>query len=199
MPALALTGSIGSGKSLVLRELGRLLQAVTFSADEENRRLLDEDEEVKKLIETQLGKTFYRQTGHADRKALFNLISKDISARKKLESILHPRLQALWKPNAEKFSRDAQNYFIAEIPLLYENQLEVFFDKAIVVGCSDQVRRERLQQARSLSATEAADWLKIQALQDSKVTKADHLLWNDGSLEMIHQQIALLASQFHQS
>ena len=198
MPALAITGSIGSGKSLVLRALGHLLPAVTFSADEENRRLLDEDSTVKQLIQNQFGKSIYSQDGKADRKALFSLISQDFSARTLLESILHPRLQALWKPPAEKFSQDPKSFFIAEIPLLYDKHLEVFFDKTIVVGCSDRIRGERLQQLRSISATEAAAWLKIQLSQDLKVVEADYLLWNDGSLDLIHQQINILASRLHQ-
>ena len=199
MPALAITGSIGSGKSLVLKELGRVLKAATFCADDENKHLLDEDDEVKSLIKTQFGGNFYLQNGSADRRALFALISRDVSARRQLESILHPRLQALWKPAAEKYSLDPKNFFIAEIPLLFENKLEVFFDKTIVVGCSDRVRKERLQQLRSISAAEAAAWLTIQTSQDSKISKADHLLWNDGTLDLLHSQITLLASQFHQS
>lgn len=199
MPALAITGSIGSGKSLVLRALGHLLHAVTFSADEENRRILDEDLTVKHLIQNQFGESIYLQDGKADRKALFSLISQDSSARTILESILHPRLQALWKPLVEKFSHDPKSFFIAEIPLLYEKHLEVFFDKTIVVGCSDRIRSERLQQLRSISTTETAAWLNIQSSQDLKAIKADYLLWNDGSLDTTHQQINLLASHLHPS
>lgn len=203
MPALAITGSIGSGKSLALRALAFLLKdhlgADIYSADEENRRLLDEDPEVKSLICSQLGTSCYHSDGRADRKILFDLISHDQSARTTLESILHPRLEACWKPLAEKFRQTNKAYFLAEIPLLYEKRLEVFFDKTIVVGCSDSVRRERLQRLRSLTAVQATAWLNIQVSQEAKVGKAHHLLWNDGSEALLQQQIHLLASYFLQS
>ncbi|MEI6323437.1 MAG: dephospho-CoA kinase [bacterium] len=199
MPAIAITGSIGSGKSLVLKTLAHLLHAETFSADEENKVLLDSDDEVKKLIQTQFGEKFYQQDGSADRKALFSLISQDSKARTILESILHPRLQARWKPEAEKFFHDQKSFFIAEIPLLYEKGLDVFFDKTIVVECSDAVRRVRLQQFRSISAAETDAWLNIQSSQILKAIKADYLLWNDGSLDTLDRQIKLLVSHFRQS
>lgn len=194
MPALAITGTIGSGKSLVLRTLGDLLKAKIFSADEENRRLLDNDPEVKHLILSSLGKGCYKEDGSANRKVLFDLVSHDPMARNTLESILHPRLQALWKPLAETFCEKPDCYFLAEIPLLYEKKLEAFFDKTIVVGCSDSVRQERLQRLRSLTTTELAAWMKMQAPQDTKVTKAHYFLWNDGSEAQLLKQTHILAS-----
>ena len=196
MPSLAITGTIGSGKSLLLHKLGTLLGAKTFSADEENRRLLDHDPEVKKLILSHFGEISYLTDGTANRKALFELICHDPGARQVLESILHPRLEAVWKPLAEIFHENSDFYFLAEIPLLYEKKLEVCFDKTIVVGCSDSVRRKRLQGLRSLSMTESDAWLKLQVPQDIKVTRAHYLLWNDGTESQFLVQTQLLASHF---
>ncbi len=196
MPSLAITGTIGSGKSYLLHTLGALLGAKVFSADEENRRLLDHDDEVKSLIHAHFGQNSYLKDGTANRKALFELISHDTGARKLLESILHPRLQALWKPQAETFRHTSTSYFLAEIPLLYEKGLEVFFDKTIVIGCSDSVRRARLQGLRSLTTADSAAWLKMQIPQDIKVARADYLLWNDGTESQLLRQTHLLASHF---
>lgn len=196
MPSLAITGTIGSGKSLVLRTLGELLGAETFSADEENKRLLHEDLEVKELLLANFGSGCYPEGGSADRKFLFNLIRQNTKARGILESILHPRLQALWRPMAEKFRTSASSYFLAEIPLLYEKGLELYFDKTIVVGCSDSIRQERLQRLRSLTAAESSAWLSMQASQEMKVSKSHYLLWNDGSEAQLLQQTHLLASHF---
>lgn len=200
MPSIAITGSIGSGKSSVLSALGIILQnrlaAPVYSADLENRRLLDQDPEVRSLICSHFSSSYYQENGNANRKLLFELISRDPVARKTLESILHPRLQSIWKPLAERFRNNREYYFFAEIPLLFEKELEVFFDKTIVVGCSNEVRRERLCRLRSLTATEASAWLTMQAPQEIKIAQADHLIWNDGSEFQLHQQIHLLASSF---
>ena len=199
MPSLAITGSIGSGKSVVLHTLGEFLGAKTFSADEENRRLLNEDTQVKELILSHFGTACYRADGSADRKVLFDLIRENINARSVLESILHPRLQASWKPAAEKFRHESTSYFLAEIPLLYDKGLEVYFDGVIAVGCSDSVRQERLQRLRSLTAAESSAWLSMQASQEIKVSKSHYLLWNDGSEAQLLQQTHLLASHLLQA
>lgn len=196
MPSLAITGTIGSGKSLLLRTLGTLLGAKTFSADEENRRLLDHDPEVKSLIQSHFGESAYLEDGSSNRKMLFELISNDPASRETLESILHPRIQAIWKPLAVKSSGNSDFYFLAEIPLLYEKDLEVFFDKSIVVGCSDSVRRERLEGLRSLTKAESAAWLKLQVPQDTKAIRTDYLLWNDGTELQLLKQTQFLASHF---
>ena len=196
MPTIAITGTIGSGKSQVLQSLKIHLKAETYSADDENSFLLDSDIEVKDLIIAHLGSSCYRKDGSADRRKISEIIRADIEARTTLEEILHPRLAAIWKPKSEHFRKSEKEFFIAEIPLLFEKHLEVFFDKTIVVGCSDSVRRARLLHTRSLPMTETAAWSNMQESQKSKIAKANHLLWNDGSLAMLHGQTQFLASHF---
>jgi dephospho-CoA kinase len=199
MPCLAITGTIGSGKSQALTSLALLLHAETFSADEENRRLLDEDAVVRQLLISHFGIACYQSNGKADRAMLSELIRLDQKARKLLESILHPRIQERWKPRAAEFHKSSSAFFIAEIPLLYENHLEVFFDKILVIGCSDSLRRERLFHFRSLTPAVAESWATLQDSQESKITRADYLLWNDGSEASLQQQLHLLASHLLQS
>jgi len=198
MPALAITGSIGSGKSTVLHclaaRLGQDSRVFSYSADEENRRLLDDDPEVRHLIISELGSSCYDDGERADRGYLFRLISANPAARKTLEDILHPRLESIWKPLAASYRQSADDFFLAEIPLLYEKELESFFDKIIVVGCSDTVRKERLKRSRSLTSEEACQWLKLQHPQHDKIQRADYLLWNDGPSDSLESQIHLLTS-----
>ncbi len=198
MPALAITGSIGSGKSLLLHSLKSLLGAEIYSADEENRKLLDTDHEVKRLILSLFGSSCYRKDGTADRKVLFDIIRSEPEARSALQEILHPRLAAHWKPKAALFRKRSSAFFLAEIPLLFEHQLEVFFDKSIVVGCSDSTRTERLSMARSLNEMEIAAWAGMQESQNTKISKADFILWNDGLPASLHRQTHLLASRLLQ-
>jgi len=198
MPALAITGSIGSGKSTVLQGLAARLGldscVTSYSADEENRRLLDDDPEVRHLITSELGNSCYDGGGKADRGYLFRLIGANPAARKTLEEILHPRLENIWKPLADAYRHSPDAFFLAEIPLLYEKELESFFDRSIVVGCSDSVRKERLKRSRSISSEEACQWLKLQHPQHDKILRADYLLWNDGSSDSLESQIQLLTS-----
>ena len=193
MPSLAITGTIGSGKSELLRLLGSALGALTFSADDENRRLLDSDPEVREEIISMFGASCYQSDGKTDRAHLFALICSDPEARVSLEQIMHPKIERLWKPDAKKYAGADDPFFIAEIPLLFEKRLESSFSKIIVVGCSDSIRKERLIQ-RSLPPENADLWINLQESQQVKITKSDHLLWNDGSLRVLKSQSDLLAS-----
>jgi|694.fasta_scaffold46821_2 dephospho-CoA kinase len=197
MPSLALTGNIGSGKTAALDLLVSLIQesgitALRFSADEENRTLLERDPEVRQLIRSSLGGDCYTAEGLPNRQTISLRISSDPQARKTLEGILHPRLEKIWKPLAAAHRVPDQTFFVAEIPLLYEKGLSSFFDKVLVVGCSDSIRKERLLKSRSLSAAKANEWLALQQPQNDKISQADHLLWNDGTLETLRVQIRLL-------
>jgi dephospho-CoA kinase len=194
MPALAITGMIGSGKSTALSLLLESLATVTnslesFSADEENRRLLDEDPNVQDEICDQLGNDCYLGDGKVNRARIFQIITSDMLAKVKLERILHPRLENLWKPRANRFRSQKDAFFVAEIPLLYEKGLESFFDRILLIGCSDGVRRGRLEKHRSMPSSDATQWENLQNSQESKIPKADYLLWNDGSRRTLSLQI----------
>jgi dephospho-CoA kinase len=194
MPSLAVTGVIGSGKSLLLRKLADLLKATAFSADEENRRLLDGDARVREAIISQLGSSCYGHDGKADREELFRLIQTDPMARNTLEGILHPRISGVWRPLAEEHRRPGSAFFLAEIPLLHEKGLGIFFDKTIAVGCSDRVRFVRLAKGRHILKSKSRQWISLQQSQDEKAAKADFLIWNDGSEQQLDRQVKYLST-----
>lgn len=204
MPSLALTGNIGSGKTAALDLLVSLIQdsgitALRFSADEENRTLLERDPEVRQLIRSSLGGDCYTPEGLPNRDTISLRISSDPQARKTLEGILHPRLEKIWKPLAAAHRLPIQTFFVAEIPLLYEKSLSSFFDKVLVVGCSDSIRKERLLKSRSVSAAKANEWLALQQPQNDKISQADHLLWNDGTVDTLSRQISGFLRTFNKS
>lgn len=197
MPSLAITGTLGSGKSALLHAVIEQLtrqgfHVTSYSADEENRRLLLEDKEVCTEIGYALGKEYLDPQGLPDRVKLANLISTDLGARKILEGIMHPRLESLWRPLAEQHHGEKSSFFVAEIPLLYEKGLSGYFNTVLAVGCSDGIRKSRLKDNRSISNSQAEQWLSIQQSQDQKITLADHLFWNDGSPESMNHQVSQL-------
>ena len=105
---------------------------------------------------------------------------------------MHPRLESLWRPLAEQHKGKKSSFFVAEIPLLYEKRLTSYFDKVLVIGCSDSIRNSRLSYNRSISKGLAEQWLSIQQSQAEKTALADHLFWNDGSEESLNCQISQL-------
>jgi dephospho-CoA kinase len=197
MPSLAITGTLGSGKTLLLYAVIKQLalqgfHVTSYSADEENRRLLQDDAEVRNQVASALGKEYLDTTGLPDRVRLSSLISTNEGARKVLEGIMHPRLESVWRPLAEQHQGKKSSFFVAEIPLLYEKELSSYFDKVLVIGCSGGIRNSRLKDNRSISNSQAEQWLSIQQSQDEKTACADHLFWNDGSPDSLNHQISQL-------
>ena len=197
MPSLAITGTLGSGKSVLLHAVIEQIsqqgfRVTSYSSDAENRRLLQEDKKVCTEIGYALGKEYLDPQGLPNRVKLSNLISTDLGARKILEGIMHPRLESLWRPLAEQHHGEKSSFFVAEIPLLYEKGLSGYFNRVLVIGCSDGIRKSRLKDNRSISNSQAEQWLSIQQSQDQKITLADHLFWNDGSLESMNHQVSQL-------
>ena len=199
MPSFAITGVIGSGKSFILKKLAAMLNAVLFSADEENTRLLDSDQRVKEEIISRLGSSCYRPDGSPDREHLFQLIHRDREARHTLEMIMHPRIEDSWKPLSQKHRYPEDSFFLAEIPLLYEKKKESFFDKTIVVGSSVSIREKRLAEGRGIKSSRSREWSALQQFQDEKATRADLLLWNDGSEELLDRQARHISAMMARS
>jgi dephospho-CoA kinase len=194
MPSIAITGTLGSGKSFLLDQLCKLLRdsgARVFShnADEENRRLLAEDKGVRSEIARDLGPEFIDPQGNPDKEKLSAMICTDSRLRMTLEGIMHPRIESVWRPQAEKHLGKKDGFFVAEIPLLYEKGLERFFDRVLVIGCSDGIRKSRLASRRLIPGEQADRWLSIQQSQDQKIASADHCLWNDGTSRMLTLQL----------
>ena len=153
---------------------------------------MNEDKELCIEIASALGKEYLDSTGFPDRVKLSSLISADEEARKVLEGIMHPRLESVWRPLAEQHQGKKSSFFVAEIPLLYEKELSSYFDKVLVIGCSGGIRKSRLKDNRSISNSQAEQWLSIQQSQDEKTARADHLFWNDGSTNSLNHQISQL-------
>lgn len=198
MPSIAITGSIGCGKSLATAILGNVLKArgvsvERFSADEFNRRILSEDPEARSAIIAVFGDDILNPSGIPDRKKLSRICLENPQARKNLESIVHPLIRVGWLESALQCMTSNERFFLAEIPLLFENNLDGSFNRSILLASSPVVRNKRLQRERGMDPSDAEHWIGTQLPQESKVELADHVIWNDGSESSLRRQLAGMA------
>lgn len=194
MPSVAITGSIGSGKSMVTSMLSKRLPSVAYSADHHNTLLLESDPEVRIGILSLFGHEAYGCDGKPHRSFLRKAILSSPELKQGLEEILHPRLRSRWESLAKEYRGCPDRFLIAEMPLLFENNLADRFDVTVVVASSPGIREERLTTTRSLSSQEIRVWMANQHPQEDKITAADHVIWNDGSLASVESQVEELAS-----
>ena len=84
--------------------------------------------------------------------------------------------------------------FLADIPLLYETEGETICDRVVVVACSEQIQQERLVSRSALSVADARSIIASQMPLSEKISRADHLAWNNGPQSVLESQAATFAN-----
>lgn len=196
MPVLGVTGGIATGKSTFVRAFVRHLPAQIFDADRTAHELLGGDLEVQRAIRAAFGDQVFGPDGKPDRVRLREVVFSDELQRQRLEDILHPVIRARWAALAEQTVRTG-GWFCVDIPLLYETGAEENFDRTIVVACSPETQRLRLQERRGLDVGTAERIIAAQLDLSIKIKKAHHVIWNDSTDACLEGQAALLAGWLH--
>lgn len=192
MARIGLTGSVASGKSSVARIWADAGIPVVL-ADDLAREVVEPGTEGLARVVEAFGPGVLRSDGALDRDGLRRLVFRDEAARRKLETLLHPRIGALRRAWMEARERRGVPLVAAEIPLLFEVGLEGEFDVVVVVDAPRQERIRRLRTGRGLATEEAVKIMEAQMSAEEKRERADYVLDNGGSPEGLRDRaLALL-------
>lgn len=132
------------------------------------------------------------ENGLVDRLKLGEQIFKHPHLRRKLNGITHPRiLSVLLQHIFRGIFLSSKDVVCADIPLLFESgQLRWLFGITICVACDHDKQYQRLRQ-RNPELTEEQCWDRINSQMPlaQKVKKADIVIWNNGDLEQLTDQV----------
>jgi dephospho-CoA kinase len=190
---IGITGGIATGKSSFARSLHQQVGGRLFDADKAARELTDRDPEARQALRAEFGEAIFFPTGGLNRAALRGIIFADTKKKRALEQILHPRIRRQWATAAET-SRLGGEIFLADIPLLYETEGETICDRVVVVACSEQIQQERLVSRSAPSVADARSIIASQMSLSEKISRADHLAWNNGPQSVLESQAATFAN-----
>jgi dephospho-CoA kinase len=193
MPAIGITGGISTGKSTFCECLCQLLPAAEFFNADQAAHVLLELSEVKQKIRSEFGKHVFSSNGDLNRANLRAIIFGDPTRKRALERILHPRIRRQWRTEAKRY-RNSLNFFVADIPLLYETGGESLCDRVVVVACSEKAQLARLRKRMSIRSDEAKRMINSQMPLDAKIRRADHVVWNNGNRAALIQQARFLVA-----
>jgi dephospho-CoA kinase len=188
---VALTGGIGSGKSLVgeiLEELG----ALVIDSDQLAREVIERGSPGYEEVVTAFGDSILSE-GQIDRSKLAAVVFNESDLRKKLESIIHP----LVREAAEKLARKLPSgaILINQIPLLVESDGAKRFDYVVTVSADEEIRRERLR-LRGLKDYEITQRIAAQVSDSQREKIANYIIRNDGSIDELTRAVeALMANE----
>lgn len=184
MKVIALTGGIGSGKSLVANYLFSL-GAEVIDADQLARQAIERGSTGFNEVVASFGDSILKD-GDIDRRALGELIFNSDEQRKVLEAIIHPKVQQALARAREALTED--QILVYEIPLLVETNAKDKFDLVITVEAPLVARIDRLKK-RGLHQSEIEKRIASQASPEARKAAANIIIENDGTEEELLRKV----------
>ena len=184
MIKIALTGSIGMGKSTVAKMFEQA-GVPLFDADAEVRRLQAAGGALVGAIGEQFPGAV--REGAVDRDALSALVVGKPDELAALEAIVHPAVHEA----REQFIADHPDAaaLLFEIPLLFETGAAGEFDKVVVVSAPAEVQRQRVLSRPGMTAQKLDALLARQIPDADKRARADFVIDTGGSLAETERQV----------
>ena len=185
---IAITGGIGSGKSLALQFL-RELNYPVFSCDELYKQVITSNEYIK-----QVGKLFPNaiENEQINRSALAEIVFNNQEKLKQLNNLAHPLIMNLLMKNMATAEGEV---VFAEVPLLFEGNFENLFDKVIYIARDKNQRIHSILNRDGISKEEAEkrilnqfDGMSEEGQKRLKNCNA-HIIINDGTIDEIRSKI----------
>ena len=183
---IAITGTIAAGKTTVAI-LFRRRGIPVFNADQYAKRSLYQGSVCYEKILEVFGDDVTSASGDIDPKKLARIIFYDNRKREQLNAIVHPFvLEGMQKFFTTNFQ---QPIICAEVPLLFETGWDKYFDRTVVVTCSEEIAIQRMVEERNYTLEEAKARLSMQVSGEKQIAMADKVIYNDGNLNELDSQI----------
>ena len=126
-----------------------------------------------------------------------DLVFSDDRSRAILESILHPKIEALVLQRIRGLDASSR-YCLIVVPLLTETDSYSWVDAVLVVDAPEEEQVRRVMQRDAIDQASAAGILKAQASREERLAKADYVIANDAGLAELQSKVMELHAQFSQ-
>ncbi|MCF0106464.1 MAG: dephospho-CoA kinase [Holdemanella sp.] len=189
MPALsekkviALTGSMGSGKSMACSILKENYPVI--DCDEVNRELLIKGNEgYKRLVKLEY--IHLDDNGNINKAHMASIIFSNPDKKHEIESILHP---LIFKEINKWVKKQDSSIVFVEVPILFESGRQNEFDEVWCVLCDEDIALQRLQKGRNIPKDKALERLRNQWDPALKRKLSDVIITNNGSIDDLRYTI----------
>ena len=187
---IGITGGIGSGKSVIAKQLRKMGYSV-YDTDSEAKRIIVEDATVREQMTALFGEEVYKD-GVYQTSFVAQQVFADKNLLAKLNAIVHPAVKAdiiskfrssgvTSEPSApsEPLNNDSGLFFI-ECAILFQAGFDVLCDKVVAVTAPEDIRLERV------IARDHSDMDKVRARMKAQeaekdLQRADIVINNDGT------------------
>ena len=183
---IGLTGGIGSGKTTVAR-IFEVLGVPVYYADDAARRIMNEDEDLKKSIVKNFGEQSY-SGGKLNREYLASIVFHDKKKLAILNALVHP---ATIRNSIQWMKQQTSPYAIREAALIFESGVQGQLDYVIGVSAPVELRIQRSIQRDGLTRQQVMERMDRQINETIKMRLCDFVIVNDCHTAVIPQVLRL--------
>ncbi len=187
--SVGLTGLMGSGKSVVANYFKRAGFPVLFM-DQVGHHCL-QDTEVVKTIVNSFSINILDKDNKINRKKLATIVFNDHKKLKRLNAILHPKMNQKARDWIQKHFQKGRQIVFIEAAILFEMEMNKFLDYSVLIKASEKNIVDRIIKRDHKSEFEIQQILETQNTNEDKV---DYVIINDGSLEELYKKCDHLIS-----
>ena len=176
MLLVGLTGGVATGKSTVAK-MFKQCGAIVIDADELARDVVKPGKAAWREIANTFGKTVLTPDRTINRQALGTIVFGNRAKLRRLEQIIHPRVEREQARLTRQAARkDPNAVVIYDVPLLFEAGVDKRVDTIIVVTANRETQIARLKKRNGLSRAEAIRRIRSQMPLAKKVQRAAHVI-----------------------
>ena len=187
----ALTGSIATGKTVVLDYFRDNLGFKVVSADAVGHEVLKSSEIIEK-IERSFGENVIKDSV-IDRAALGKIVFSDKSELLKLNEITHPAILAETFKIIDELSLGFP--VILEAAILVEAGWHKYFDTVMLTWCKPEIQLSRLMTRDNISEEEAKKRIAVQMSFEEKKPFATHIIDTSYGIEVTKITLEKIAEE----
>lgn len=188
MLVIGLTGSIGTGKSEVARQL-EILGASIISADQVGHEAYTPNTEAWEQVVAAFGDDILQDDKDIDRRKLGAIVFSDPSQLEKLNAIMHPRMARMVSDKIEVLRGQGVKVVVVEAALLFEAGWDTLVEEVWVTDTSEDIVVGRLKDRNGLSEEEAKKRINSQMDRAERIERSDFVI--DNSSDMAGLEIAI--------
>lgn len=187
MISIAITGGIGSGKTYVsnmFQERG----VPIYNADTEAKRLMVQDEVIRKELIALVGEEVYQGT-ELNKPLLASYLFSSAEHVQQINSIVHPRVKA----DFVEWLKARREYAVAgiESAILFEAGFRDSVDSVIMVSAPEELRLARAMKRDGATEQQIRNRMSAQMNEDEKIKMADFVICNDET-QPLNEQISFI-------
>ncbi|MBQ2289586.1 MAG: dephospho-CoA kinase, partial [Bacteroidaceae bacterium] len=185
---LAITGSIGSGKSVVSRMMN-VLGVPVYDCDVNAKRLMTDDEFIVSELKRMFGDECYEDDGTLNRQYIASRIFTDKENIKRVNSLVHPVV----KRDFEEWAvRQESSVVAVETAILYESGMIEAVDKVLVVWADRETAINRTMQRSGMNRIQVENRMNNQMSVDDLLLMSDYSLYNDGDEPLLPRVMSIV-------